>query len=365
MSQTYTVTVEPLGREIECREDQTILDACLRAGVWVPHSCTHGTCATCKVEVLDGEVDHGASSSFALMDFEREEGRTLTCCAQPRSDVTFEADIDVDEELEVFPVEDYRGTITEIEDLTHDIKRVKVRLDREMGFNAGQYMKVIVPGSDGIDRTWSMANDPTETETVEFQIRNVPGGLATDGWLFKNAAVGDEVELSGPYGRFVLRTWEEDKPIVMLAGGTGLAPLASMIKHALFNEEYEGEITLYHGGRTRDDLYDMDFYRELEEEYEDQFTYHPCVSEEVSQEEAEELAEEGIRVGFVNAVMEADFDRLGGYQGYMCGSPAMVDACRKSFMGRRLFPRDIFNEDFTNERDKAEGTGLNSPLIKR
>ena len=111
MTQTHTITVEPLGREVECREDQSILDACLRSGVWLPHSCTHGTCATCKAEVLDGEVDHGAASSFALMDYERDEGKLLPCTACPRSDVTIEADIDVDESVEVFPVQDYTGTV--------------------------------------------------------------------------------------------------------------------------------------------------------------------------------------------------------------------------------------------------------------
>ena len=97
----YRITVEPLGREVVCREDQTILDACLRAGVWMPHSCTHGTCATCKAEILDGEVDQGEASAFALMDFERDEGKTLPCVARPKSDVVLEADIDVDEDIPV------------------------------------------------------------------------------------------------------------------------------------------------------------------------------------------------------------------------------------------------------------------------
>ena len=113
--ETFTITVEPLGREIECREDQTILDACLRNGVWLPHSCTHGTCATCKCDIVDGDVDHGDASSFALMDFERDEGKLLTCCAKPRSDVVIEADLDVDEDIEVHPVQDYTGTVVALD----------------------------------------------------------------------------------------------------------------------------------------------------------------------------------------------------------------------------------------------------------
>lgn len=88
MPRSYTVTVDPLGRQVTCREDQSVLDACLRAGVWLPHSCTHGTCGTCKADLLEGDVDHGDASGFALMDFERDEGKLLLCQARPRSDLT-------------------------------------------------------------------------------------------------------------------------------------------------------------------------------------------------------------------------------------------------------------------------------------
>ncbi len=356
MTEVFTVTVEPLGRDVECREDQTILDACLRSGVWLPHSCTHGTCATCKVEILDGEVDHGAASSFALMDFERDEGMTLTCCAFPESDVTIEADIDIDEDLVMHPVDDYMGTIVEIEDVANDTKRVIVEIDRDMEFNAGQYMKFLVDGPDGekVDRTYSMANAPTENRKLEFQIRKVEGGAATDKWLFKNAKVGDEVQLSGPYGRFVLHT-SDDNDVVMIAGGTGLAPIASMIKHALVNGEYDGHITLYAGGRTQDWLYDVEYFRELEEEHSDQFTYRPCLAEEEA---------DGFPHGMVTDVLDADHESLKGYKAYVCGPPAMVEAALKGLMAKRLFPRDIFREDFFNEADKAAG-GVKSPLIKR
>lgn len=353
MGETYTITVEPLGREVECRSDQSILEACLRAGVWLPHSCTHGTCATCKVDLVDGDVDHGAASPFALMDFEKDEGKTLTCCARPTSDVTIEADIDVPDELVVHPVEDYVGTIVSLDDIATDTKRLVVSLDRPMAFNAGQYMRFEIPSQPGIDRTWSIASAPTSPAELEFQISNVPGGAGTAGWLFSSAKPGDQVSMSGPYGRFVLRSWE-DKPVVMLGAGTGLAPLASMIRHALRDDAYAGHITLYAGARTPQELYDVDEFRALEAAFGDRFTYHACVS-------GEEV--DGYRHGRVNEVMEADFDRLGGHQGYVCGSPAMVESTLKSMMGKRLFPRDIFHEDFFNEGDKA--TGVGSPLIKR
>lgn len=362
----HIITVEPVGREVECREDQTILDACLRNGVWLPHSCTHGTCATCKSDRLDGDVDHGEASGFALMDFERDE-KLLTCCARPRSDVTIEADIDVDEDMEIFPVDDYTGIVTAVADIATETRRLVVELDREICFNAGQYMKFVVPadasGGGEVDRTWSIGSPPRESPTLEFHVRNVPGGRGTEGWVFSRLAVGDRVRLSGPYGRFVLRTGD-DRHAIMVGGGTGVAPLKSMIRHALESGDHPGEITLYAGGRGRDWLYDVPDFRALEAAH-DRFTFHPCLSEETAEEVA--IAGEdpdAYRYGVVTDVIAADHDRLTGCTGYLCGPPAMVDAALRTFMGLRLFPRDIYREDFFNEADKA-GVGVKSPLIKR
>ena len=350
---SYKITVEPLGCEIDCRDDQTILDACLRNGVWLPHSCTHGSCATCKAEVLEGDVDHGASSSFALMDFERDEGKLLPCCARPRSDVTIEAEIDVDEDLEIFPVQDYVGTVVSLEDIARDTKRIVIELDRDLDFNAGQYLKFQVPDA-GVDRTYSIASLPTEKRLLEFHIRRTAGGVATDRWIFRSLAVGDQMSVSGPYGRFVLHVGD-DRPAVLVAGGTGLAPIKSMIRHALENNAYDGHLTLYQGARTQEWLYDVEEFQRLEEEYPDSFTYRPCLSEETA---------EGFSSGLVTAVIEMENDTLRGYAGYLCGPPPMVDAALKTLMGKRLFPRDIYREDFFNEGDKAAG-GVRSPLIKR
>lgn len=364
---TYTVTVEPLGREVQCGEDQTILDACLRNGVWLPHSCTHGTCATCKAEVLEGDVDHGASSSFALMDFERDEGKVLPCCATPRSDLVLEADLDVDETIEVFPVQDYVGTVVELTDLALHTKRLVVELDRDLGFNAGQYLKFGVPaagGQPGVDRTWSIASPPSEPRRLEFHVRNVPGGRGTDGWVFSRLAVGDEVAVSGPYGRFVLRP-DDDRHAVLVGGGTGCAPLKSMIRHALESGGYDGRLTFYAGGRTREWLYDVEYFAALAKEHPDRFTYRPCLSEETADEVAASGEDPGTYgYGLVTDVLAADHPTLTGCAGYLCGPPAMVEAALKTMMSRRLFPRDVYREDFFNEADKADG-GVRSPLIKR
>jgi len=364
MAESFVITVEPLGRQVVCRDDQPILDACLRAGVWLPHSCTHGTCATCKVDRVDGDVDHGEASSFALMDFEREE-KMLTCCARPRSDVTLEADIDIDEDIEMFPVEDYVATLVSKDEIAKDTVRLVLELDRDMSFNAGQYLKFTVPAGDSgdaVDRTWSIASPPTQPRTLEFHVRLVPGGRGTDGWVFKDLGVGDQFPVSGPYGRFVLHTGQ-DNHTIMVAGGTGLAPIKAMLRHGLENEMYEGEMTLYQGGRSREWLYDVDYFRSLAEEY-DQFTYRPCLSEETAEEVAaagDDPAAYGF--GMVTDVIAADHASLSGCKGYLCGPPLMVEAALKTLMSKRLFPRDIYREEFFNEGDKA--AGVNSPLIKR
>jgi phenol hydroxylase P5 protein len=319
--------------------------------VWLPHACTHGTCGTCKAEVVDGEVDHGEASAFALMDFERDEGKALLCTARPRGDVTVEADVEAEDGVVFHPVEDFVGTVERLEPIARDTRRLVLRLDRPIAFNPGQYVRLEVPGTTET-RSYSMANPPREPDLLELQIKRAAGGVATDGWIFSTLAEGDEIRLSGPYGRFFLR--DRGKPAILLGGGTGLAPLMSMIRHVLEND-LDQQLVLFHGGRARADLYDVERLQAWATAHPDRFAYRPCVSEGDWEEAA---------AGHVPDVLLAEMPSCAGHVAYVCGPPVMVDAALKALMKGRLFPRDIYREDFFNAADKAGG-GIRSPLLKR
>lgn len=351
MSNVFQVTVEPLGRIIECRDDQNILDACLRNGIWLPHACTHGTCATCKAEIVEGSVDYGDASGFALMDFEKEAGKALLCCALPLSDVVVLGEIDEEPGLVFHPVRDHEATVAGIEECARETRRLTLDLDDEIEFSAGQYISLHVPDSTAV-RAYSMASVPSQKNRIELQIRRTPGGLASDGWIFPTLKEGDRVKFSGPFGRFMYRTAREE-PAIMIAGGTGLAPITAMIRDNLENGR-EQKMYLYQGARTRADLYDVELFERLQAEHPDQFFYRPALSDE----------EWDGAQGMVTDVLDADFDKCRGHVAYICGPPPMVDAAIKVLMKKRLFPRDIYREDFYDQADKATG-GVKSPLLKR
>ena len=351
---TYELTIEPLGQTVEVEEGQTLLDASLRAGVFLPHACGHGLFGTCKVQVLDGEIEHGEASSFALMDFEREEGLCLACCARAESDVTIEADIDDEPDALNLPVRSVTATVTDIVDLTPTIKGVYARVDGPDGlpFQAGQYVNVQLPDGSG-HRPFSFANAPSRSHEIELDVRLVPGGVATT-WIHERLAVGDRLELTGPYGRFHVRRSAE-LPLLFLAGGSGLSSPRSMILDLL-----EGgcrlPITLVHGARTADELYHVGELTELAAAHPN-FTYVPTVSHE-----PDDSAWAGAR-GFVHETAAAHFGNdFRGHKAYLCGPPLMIDACITALMQGRLFERDIYQELFISA---ADTTRARSPLFKK
>jgi phenol/toluene 2-monooxygenase (NADH) P5/A5 len=349
----YELTIEPLGQTIEVEDGQTILDAALRAGIYLPHACCHGLCATCKIQVVDGEVDHGEASTFALMDFEREEGKCLACCARLESDTVIEAEIEDDSDAENLPVEDYQGEVVRIETLTPTIKGIWLKLDRPMHFQAGQYINLEVPALGGVSRAFSLANAPQEDNIVELNVRIVPGGQVTT-WLHNELKVGETLKLTGPYGRFFVKK-SANLPLIFMAGGSGLSSPKSMIED-LLNNNCELPITLVYGQRNRDELYYHDAFTALADQYPN-FCYVPALSHE-----AEGSDWDGAR-GFVHEAAKAHFGNdFRGNKAYLCGPPAMIEACISTLMQGRLFERDIYMEKFFSAADASQQ--LKSPLFR-
>ena len=351
----YQLTIEPLGTTIEVEEGQSLLDAALRQGIYIPHACGHGLCGTCKVQVSTGEVDHGAANPFALMDVEREEGKTLACCATLQCDATIEAEIEDEPDAQVIPVRDFAATVRRIVELTPTIKALHLALDKPIEFQAGQYMQVEIPGL-GQSRAFSIANSPQAVRRsgeVELNVRIVTGGKGT-GYLHTELKEGDRVRLAGPYGRFFVRR-SAQRPMVFMAGGSGLSSPRSMILDLL-----EGgctlPITLVYGQRVREELYYDDEFRALAQRHAN-FTYVPALSSEV-----EGSGWSGAR-GFVHEAAKAHFGgNFAGHQAYLCGPPPMVEACIATLMQGRLFERDIFTEKFLSA---ADAQAVRSPLFQR
>lgn len=351
---SYQVTVEPTGDIVEVEEGQTILEASLRQGVWLPFACGHGTCATCKVQVLEGDVDLGDASPFALMDMERDEGKALACCAIPESDVVIEADIDVDPDFLGCPVLDFEVSVAEISDLTPTIKKLVLSLDQDIEFQPGQYINLDLPGVDG-SRAFSIASLPTSPRTVELHIRHVPDGAATS-YIHEQLQVGDSLAMSGPYGQFFVRK-SAPEDLIFIAGGSGLSSPQSMILDLLEHND-ERQITLLQGARSVEELYNRELFESLAAEHAN-FSYVPAVDR---LDEGEDWA------GFVGFVHEAAIDHFDGrfndHKAYLCGPPPMIDAAITALMQGRLFERDIYMEKFLTSADGADG-GTRSALFKK
>lgn len=350
----YEVTIEPTGDIIEVEEGQTILDAALRQGVWIPFACGHGTCATCKCQVLEGDVDHGEASDFALMDMERDEGKALACCATPESDLVIEADIDVDDDFAGHLVEDFTATVTSIKDLSPTIKELVLELDHNITFQAGQYINLQLPGIEGT-RAFSIANSPENNGEVHLHIRHVPNGAATT-YIHQQLQEGEKVELTGPYGQFFVRK-SDPNDVIFIAGGSGLSSPESMILD-LLEEGDNRHITLLQGARNVAELYHRELFERLEDEN-DNFSYVPALNEPEPDDNWQ---------GFTGFVHEAAIEHFNGkfseHKAYLCGPPPMIDAAITALMQGRLFEKDIHMEKFTTAADGADGT-QRSALFKR
>lgn len=331
------LSLPQLGRRIPVAAEQTILQAALEAGVSYPHGCRSGRCGSCKSRLVSGDVELGKHSPFALTEEDRANGLVLACRAVPTTDVIVEW-LDVDHVAMQAVAQG--ATVVAVESKTHDILAVRLRLDDRSGFRfaAGQYLSLAMPGAPA--RQYSMASGPND-ELIELHVRLVPEGR-TSSLIHASLKADDRVEIEGPAGSAYLRD-AHGGPIVAVAGGSGLAPIKSIVETAL-GAGMGQPIHLYFGARAEGDLYLVDHFRELEQRFSN-LTFVPVLSQ---------VAKAGWRGGFVSDALAQDHQDLAGGKAYVAGPPAMVDAVGSVLTMRGVASADIHADVFFTPEEDAE-----------
>ena len=328
------IRLEGYDRPVPAEAGDTILQALLRAGVAFPFSCQAGNCGTCKCELISGEVHELEHSEHALAPQERAKGIILACRTQVWDDTAVRR-IDA-EDLVMHPSRVMRCRVAGLEDLTHDIKGV--RLEIESGgpftFSAGQYGQVEF--APGLSRHYSMANTPTESE-LAFHVRHMPGGR-TSSYVASQLKVGDRVKVSGPLGVAYLRE-RHAGPVLLIAGGSGFAPVGSILR-ALLAADHRLPVTLYFGVRSERDLYHEQLLKDLAAGHSN-FAYHVVLSEQ--------KGARGRRYGLVHEAVSADLKEADEVTAYLAGPPVMVEAASALLAQRGLAPRQVHADAFYNQ----------------
>jgi CDP-4-dehydro-6-deoxyglucose reductase len=340
----FQVTVQPSGRTFMVERDEPILGAAIRQGIGLPYGCKDGACGSCKSRLVEGRVIHGAHQQKALSAEEEAAGWILTCQGTPQSDVVIEART-VPGAGE-FPIRKMPTRVTTIERPAPDVAVLQMQLpaNDQLRYRAGQYVEFIL--RDGSRRSYSMANAPhtqTDKPGIELHIRHLPGGKFTD-HVFGAMKEKEILRMEGPFGSFFLRE-DTDKPMILLASGTGFAPIKAIIEH-LQHVGSQRKAVLYWGCRSKADLY-LNDWAERAAQTLPNLTYVPVLSEP--------KPEDGWsgRTGLVHHAVMHDHPNLMTWQVYACGAPIMVESAQRDFIAKCGLPDDEFYADsFTSEADK-------------
>lgn len=301
------LVVEPLNRRLNFHSGDNLLDVLRQSEIPVSYSCMSGRCGTCRCKVIEGSVLDGGSEAGRPR---QDPGRYVLACQVVLTDPCTIELPEVDEVV-VHPARIVKGTVTAIEQVTHDIRRLRVKLSKALEFSPGQY--ATVQFTQEHVRPYSMAGLPGDEE-MEFQVRRVEGGRVTD-YVFNQLVVGASLRISGPLGTAYLRR-KHIGPMLCVGGGTGLAPVLSIVRGAL-EGGMSNPIHLYFGVRSMQDIYDADRLQALASEYPNLRVQIVVASGPVGQ---------GLRAGLVTDAIEQDHPSLAGWRAYLCGAPAMVEA---------------------------------------
>ncbi len=337
----FSVLVQPSGRAFSVEATETLLAGGIRQGIGLPYGCKDGACGSCKCKKISGTVIQGNHQDKALSAAEEAAGMVLTCCATATSDLVLESrQVSLEGAL---PVRKMPARISSLERVSPDVIRLQLQLPASESFQyrAGQYLDVLL--RDGARRSYSMANAPHTGPGLELHIRHMPGGRFTD-LVFGSMKERDIVRIEGPMGSFFLRE-DSDKPIVLLASGTGFAPIKALIEH-MQERQITRPATLFWGGRRPHDLY-MDDWVRAQCAVMPHLSYVPVVSDALPEDNWRG------RTGFVHQAVLEDIPDMSAYQVYACGAPVVVDSAQRDFSDLAgLDEAEFFADAFTSEADK-------------
>lgn len=331
---THKISVKPSGREYTAADNETILTAALDAGVNLPYGCRNGACGACKGRVLSGDVRHGDHQSSALTEAEQAEGKALFCCATALSDLVIECrEVDA---LGGIKPRIMPARVQSLNKAAPDVMVMHLKLpsNERMQFMAGQYIEFLL--KDGKRRAFSLANAPHDDAFLELHLRLVEGGVFTP-HVFTEMQEKTILRIEGPFGSFFLRE-DSQKPIIFVAGGTGFAPIKSMVDHIL-HHNIERDVQVYWGAKTRKDMYMADLPAAWARHY-SHIKFIPVLSESSAED-----AWQG-RTGLVHQAVLDDHADLSAYQVYCCGAPVMVETAQKTFIAQGLPENEFYADAF-------------------
>ena len=322
------------GIRVEVRPQETLLQAALRQGIDFPHSCRVGGCASCKCRLVEGRVRELTESGYILSGAELDAGYILACQSVPRGDVRIEVDLARQQARH-----QVRGRVVVQQRLTHDITRLVIQLDDSLRYKAGQYAELTLDNLPQQRRCFSFATPVQADAKVSFLIRQVPGGLFTS-LVDQQSLLGQGVTVDGPLGEFHLRPSEA--PLLLIAGGSGLAPLLAILQDALANGVAR-PTTLLFGAREEHDLYALDAIAAIAAQWRAPFRFVPVLS--AAAVDARWQGARGLVAAQIPALLEP------GAHAYLCGPPAMIDSAVDLLRQHGVASEHIHTDRFTTQQD--------------
>jgi len=339
----HMITFLPAGATVHCSDGQTVLEAALTAGFFPKHSCRRGECNACAAHIVSGVIRYPDGFTPSPLP----KGHCLTCMATPITPLTIESP-----EVSATPgrrLVQAGARVTTVQHVSHDVTVVRLQVPpgANFDFKPGQYVDVLL--REGARRSYSMANTPDGTGQIEWHVRAMVNGRFSN-YVYQTLKVRDLLRIEGPFGAFALSS--EDRPVILLASGTGYAPIASILK-SHHNELAERGATLYWGGRRREDLYAFEEAQAWAASSE-RFRFIPVLSEPDTSWDGQS--------GFVHETVAADHSDLSEHEVYACGNPLMVDAARTVFCTDHGLPAGNFFSDAFLTSPTVKGRRVSSTV---